>query len=546
MWPASWEAAPLVEEAASSGLLFPGQLHAGVVLRPALQAEAREVLGARAPRFPLQPTASAEPPEVEAPGWLLPCPGSTVSMELTSSLVSPSALASAASRLARNSSVATFAPGSFLPASTALVIMANDSARIAIAAQPPLLVSGTSSLRHLRTKSCTWAESCAGSVSPEGEGGEIRKVPGCPGVPGGGFRALAASGGAPRRTLGGEPGALQTPNSRQPRGAGAWKSELLAPLRPAEFQIYQDLILDVAKGLAQQGPRSESYATNDHSDVDSGRVEYVEAWAMSCGDQSPTRQAELSLTALCTSIANPQDAYLAVDFSDTGGGACNGSSMYDYLDAQTEAGDGSDSWSQLGMPRVGSAAPPDDLATGQPLGSPVEQARENDQGQGVCSEVAKDHEDLSKVFREPPGLMRPEGLATRGSQAHGTGMCSPCAWIFKPQGCQRGVSCGYCHLCPEGELKHRRRLKAAAIRQGEPWQTEGPVPLPWEEDDRGPPGAAPDEGQRRDVGGRRAGARRPPGAEPGEGQRRDVGGRRAGAWRRTEKPGAAKRPGSRS
>eukprot|EP00959_Pyramimonas_sp_CCMP1952_P022782 478675-Pyramimonas_sp.AAC.1 len=53
-------------------------------------------------------------------------------MELTSSLVSPSALANAASRLARNSSVAAFAPGSFLPASTALVIIANDSARIAI------------------------------------------------------------------------------------------------------------------------------------------------------------------------------------------------------------------------------------------------------------------------------------------------------------------------------------------------------------------------------------------------------------------------------
>jgi len=54
-----------------------------------------------------------------------------------------------------------------------------------------------------------------------------------------------------------------------------------------------------------------------------------------------------------------------------------------------------------------------------------------------------------------------------GSALHdGTGRCSPCAWFWKPRGCQSGASCGYCHLCPEGELKSRKKAKVAAIRMG--------------------------------------------------------------------------------
>merc|ERR1740138_508793 len=100
-----------------------------------------------------------------------------------------------------------------------------------------------------------------------------------------------------------------------------------------------------------------------------------------------------------------QDADLGTASWDTVGSACFGSSKFDYSDAQTEAPDGSESWStlglsswktsfvgeELGMPRPG---PPGDLATGHPLGSLAEQAREGDQG--GCSEVAK---DLSKGFR---------------------------------------------------------------------------------------------------------------------------------------------------
>lgn len=50
------------------------------------------------------------------------------------------------------------------------------------------------------------------------------------------------------------------------------------------------------------------------------------------------------------------------------------------------------------------------------------------------------------------------------SLPHSTGLCRPCAWFWKPGGCQRGEGCRYCHICPEGMLKKRRRAKLALAR----------------------------------------------------------------------------------
>mmetsp|Transcript_48753 Transcript_48753/g.136399 ORF Transcript_48753/g.136399 Transcript_48753/m.136399 type:complete len:322 (-) Transcript_48753:258-1223(-) len=55
---------------------------------------------------------------------------------------------------------------------------------------------------------------------------------------------------------------------------------------------------------------------------------------------------------------------------------------------------------------------------------------------------------------------------SKGSALHGTGKCQPCAWFWKAgRGCQIGAACGYCHLCPEGEIKARKKAKLAAIRR---------------------------------------------------------------------------------
>lgn len=57
-------------------------------------------------------------------------------------------------------------------------------------------------------------------------------------------------------------------------------------------------------------------------------------------------------------------------------------------------------------------------------------------------------------------------LPSTGSALHAPGKCRPCAWFWKPQGCQNGQACAHCHLCPEGELKERKRVKEAAMRMG--------------------------------------------------------------------------------
>ncbi|CAE8588492.1 unnamed protein product [Polarella glacialis] len=62
-----------------------------------------------------------------------------------------------------------------------------------------------------------------------------------------------------------------------------------------------------------------------------------------------------------------------------------------------------------------------------------------------------------------------EGLPalSGGSNLHREGDCIPCGWFWKPKGCLRGDECGYCHLCPDGEVKLRKKAKKLdAIRAG--------------------------------------------------------------------------------
>mmetsp|Transcript_34131 Transcript_34131/g.98415 ORF Transcript_34131/g.98415 Transcript_34131/m.98415 type:complete len:220 (+) Transcript_34131:111-770(+) len=52
-----------------------------------------------------------------------------------------------------------------------------------------------------------------------------------------------------------------------------------------------------------------------------------------------------------------------------------------------------------------------------------------------------------------------------GSAAHFAGACKPCAWFWRPQGCDNGFECRHCHLCPAGELKSRKRSKQSGTRR---------------------------------------------------------------------------------
>jgi len=52
-------------------------------------------------------------------------------------------------------------------------------------------------------------------------------------------------------------------------------------------------------------------------------------------------------------------------------------------------------------------------------------------------------------------------LASKGSATHYSGDCKPCAWVWKAQGCENGQDCEYCHVCPPGEAKLRKKVKEA-------------------------------------------------------------------------------------
>lgn len=75
---------------------------------------------------------------------------------------------------------------------------------------------------------------------------------------------------------------------------------------------------------------------------------------------------------------------------------------------------------------------------------------------------------LSPNFLVPPMMPSWPSIApvSWGSLQHGTGTCRPCAWFWRAGGCENSATCIYCHLCPEGELKVRKKSKQAMIRMG--------------------------------------------------------------------------------
>ena len=65
---------------------------------------------------------------------------------------------------------------------------------------------------------------------------------------------------------------------------------------------------------------------------------------------------------------------------------------------------------------------------------------------------------VQRVTAEPVG---PELCTISfGSRMHGTGNCRPCAFFWKPAGCNSGNECVHCHLCPDGEKRRRKKQLA--------------------------------------------------------------------------------------
>lgn len=99
------------------------------------------------------------------------------------------------------------------------------------------------------------------------------------------------------------------------------------------------------------------------------------------------------------------------------------------------------------------------------VGQQVEPAPPEPQPIAPVAQIAAPYAAPYIVPYSPP-VQVSNGLPSKGSAAHGSGKCRPCAWFFKEQGCSNDYECGYCHLCPDGELKARKKSKVTAMRMG--------------------------------------------------------------------------------
>lgn len=71
----------------------------------------------------------------------------------------------------------------------------------------------------------------------------------------------------------------------------------------------------------------------------------------------------------------------------------------------------------------------------------------------------------SLPFMPVPGPMPPMPMIVPsiGSNLHLSGLCRPCAWFWKASGCANGRDCYHCHLCPDGAITARKKMKLDAL-----------------------------------------------------------------------------------
>jgi len=87
--------------------------------------------------------------------------------------------------------------------------------------------------------------------------------------------------------------------------------------------------------------------------------------------------------------------------------------------------------------------------------------------------IPPETEQMTRSLSCPPGTFwtasDPEEdisqILSVGSGMHFAGDCKPCAWRWKTGGCANKLSCRFCHICPDGALKKRRRAKLQDVKE---------------------------------------------------------------------------------
>jgi hypothetical protein len=78
-------------------------------------------------------------------------------------------------------------------------------------------------------------------------------------------------------------------------------------------------------------------------------------------------------------------------------------------------------------------------------------------------------EEVQREWSSCPGMIMAKEFSTKYpamEQTHIKGDCRPCAYfIHKGDGCRWGEECRFCHLCPPGALKKKKKDKVKALKQ---------------------------------------------------------------------------------
>mmetsp|Transcript_106729 Transcript_106729/g.189011 ORF Transcript_106729/g.189011 Transcript_106729/m.189011 type:complete len:284 (+) Transcript_106729:74-925(+) len=75
-----------------------------------------------------------------------------------------------------------------------------------------------------------------------------------------------------------------------------------------------------------------------------------------------------------------------------------------------------------------------------------------------CIDIVDQSQCESAVLQPARGPM-----PSAGAEKHNEGQCKPCAWFWK-SGCRWGSECQHCHMCPEGEIRRRKKEKLARLK----------------------------------------------------------------------------------
>ena len=98
------------------------------------------------------------------------------------------------------------------------------------------------------------------------------------------------------------------------------------------------------------------------------------------------------------------------------------------------------------------------LSSGAAVGAPP----------GLAGDYNDDESSLLQPDRARLNLENAIATPFIGSMAHSSSKgqaCNPCAFLHKdPRGCLHGYNCKFCHLCPPGEPRRRKKGKITQLR----------------------------------------------------------------------------------